>query len=1132
MSSEPAVRTIPSPLRPARLALVAMLAASAASAQERVHHVLDVALDPATGRVAVKADLTPAGTGTDVEFLLHERLRITRADPAVAAVPVGDAAWLGEVEGGQPQHVSPVKRYRATLPSPGGTLRLEYDGVFDFALSDAREEYTRGFRSTPGLISGAGVYLAGTSAWYPLVGRALVTFEMTVAQPGDWRVISEGGGTSRGADGRARWTSTDPVDQIHLVGGPLQLSTQSAGAVEAQVYLHDADPALASRYLAATAQYLEMYRALIGPYPYGKFALVENFWESGYGMPSFTLLGPQIIRFPFIITSSYPHEILHNWWGNSVFVDESRGNWSEGLTAYVADHLMQEQRGEDATYRRSTLQKYRDYVSSAQDFALVQFRGRHSAATEAVGYGRTMMGFHALRRKVGDDAFRRFLARFYREHRGTRASFDDVRRVMEAVSGQGLARFFEDWIARPGAPSLVVRNTRVTRDGAGYIVEGVLAQTQPGAPFAIDVPLVVQTAAAVVEHRVALSGPDATFRIETRDAPLVLHVDPVFDTFRRLDARETPPSLGQIFGEPAPLVVIASDEDPARAAAYRAMAESWRGPAHAPRIVTDREISALPADRSVWLLGRGNRFAGALVDGTAVRLHASQWAIDTQPMPVRDHAAIVVRRHPDDVAKAVGWIVSDRADAIAGLARKLPHYGRYSYLGFEGAEPVNMLKGQWQASDSPLTVDLRDDGGRSAAVPSLTLTRTPLATLPPVFSEASLETHVTTLSAPEYQGRGIGTAGLARAAAYLEQQFKAVGLAPGMPDGSYRQTFTSTRTPDGSATTLANVVGVLPGTEPTWKDQSVVLTAHYDHLGMGWPNPRAGDEGRLHPGADDNASGVAVLLEVARAMAAAGPPRRTIVFLAVTGEEAGMLGSRHYVDHPVRPRDGIRAVVNIDSVGRLGTSPVGVIGSGTASEWPHVFRGIGFVTGIQTQMASQGLASSDQASFIARGIPAVQLFTPPHVDYHRPGDTADKVDVPGLVRIATVAREAVAYLSERPEPLTATIAGGGSAAAPSPGAQASGAGAGPGPRRAGFGIVPDFAFAGPGVKASGLVPGSAAERAGMKAGDVLVEMAGKPLASLSAYSDVLRTLAPGQEVAVVFERAGTRMTATVMLTAR
>jgi hypothetical protein len=946
-------------------------------------------------------------------------------------------------------------------------------------------------------------------------------------------VVAEGEGTSRDADGRARWASKAPVDQIHLVGGPLRLTTQAAGAVEAQVYLHEDDNALAQKYLAATAQYLEMYRGLIGPYPYGKFALVENFWETGYGMPSFTLLGPQIIRFPFILTSSYPHEILHNWWGNSVFVDETRGNWSEGLTAYIADHLMQEQRSEDATYRRSTLQKYRDYVSTAQDFPLVQFRGRHSAATEAIGYGRTMMGFHMLRRLVGDDHFRTFLARFYRDFRGKRASFDDARKTMEAVSGRDLARFFDDWIARTGAPLLVVKDVRVTRQGISHVVEGFVEQAQPGEPFALDVPIVVQTDGKPLETTVPLTGARTAFRFEMGATPLMLHVDPAFDLFRRLEARETPPSLGQIFGDAAPLVVIASKDSPARIAAYRAMVEGWKAPAHAPRIVLDTEVKALPADRSVWLLGRENRFAKALVDGAAVRVDAAGFAIDGQKMAATDHAAVIVRRHPGSVGRALGWIVADRVDAMPGLGRKLPHYGKYSYLGFEGAEPTNMLKGQWQASDSPLSVDLRGVAAKVTSIPPLSLARAPLAALPAVFSETSLKGHVDTLASTPYTGRGVGTAGLDKAAEYVAAQFKAAGLAPGMPDGSYRQPFTSPQSPSGSPASLVNIVGVLAGSDPAMKDQSIVVTAHYDHLGMGWPNPRAGDEGRLHPGADDNASGVAVLIELAKVMAAAGAPRRTVVFVAVSGEEAGLLGSKHYVEHPVRPREGIRAALNIDSVGRLGTTPLGVIGSGTATEWPHVFRGIGFVTGLQTQMAQQGLESSDQASFIARGIPAVQLFTPPHVDYHRPGDTSDKVDVPGLVRVATVAREAVSYLAERPEPLTVTIstttltgpgAPGRPAAEAPPGAAA--------PRRAGFGIVPDFAFGGPGVKASSLVPGSPAEQAGMAAGDVLVEMAGKPLASLSAYSDVLKTLAPGQAVPIVFEHAGTKVNATVTLTAR
>ena len=284
------------------------------------------------------------------------------------------------------------------------------------------------------------------------------------------------------------------MDEIYLVGGPLTPYEKAAGAVTAQAYLREPVPALAERYLSATARYIEMYRGLIGPYPYGKFALVENFWETGYGMPSFTLLGPQIIRFPFILTSSYPHEILHNWWGNSVFVDYPTGNWCEGLTAYMADHLMKEQAGQAAEYRRDTLKKYRDFVRDGRDFPLTEFRSRHSAATEAVGYGKTMMGFHMLRRQLGDEAFTTALARFYRENRGSKAGFGDIRAQLEQVSRQDLGLFFEQWVELPGAADLRLDAVEVRTINGGFEVTGMLRQVQSGAKFALQAPLSLTTA--------------------------------------------------------------------------------------------------------------------------------------------------------------------------------------------------------------------------------------------------------------------------------------------------------------------------------------------------------------------------------------------------------------------------------------------------------------------------------------------------------------------------------------------------------------------------------------------------------------------------------------------------------------
>jgi hypothetical protein len=279
-----------------------------------------------------------------------------------------------------------------------------------------------------------------------------------------------------------------------------------------------------------------------------------------------------------------------------------------------------------------------------------------------------------------------------------------------------------------------------------------------------------------------------------------------------------------------------------------------------------------------------------------------------------------------------------------------------------------------------------------------------------------------------------------------------------------------------------------------------------------------------------------VLLELAKAIASGEKPQRTLVFVAFAGEEAGLLGSRHYVEHPPFPLEKTIGVINLDTVGRLFDRKLSVLATGSASEWQHIFRGAGFVTGVEGRMIPDGLESSDQKSFIDRGVPAVQVFTDPHPDYHRPGDSADKIDGPGLVKVATFVKEGIVYLGERAEPLTNTIASmkGASPAAATAAASAGGTGSAPPAqgRRVSFGTMPDFAFAGPGVKVAGVTPGSPAEKAGVKEGDVLLRVDGKDVANLQGFSGILRVLTPGQTVKVLLSRGGEQQTLDVTVVER
>ena len=319
--------------------------------------------------------------------------------------------------------------------------------------------------------------------------------------------------------------------------------------------------------------------AFSGPYPYSKFALVENFWETGYGMPSFTLLGEQIIRFPFILTSSYPHELLHNWWGNGVFVDFAGGNWCEGLTAYLADHLIAEQRGQGADHRRAILQRVTNYVTPENDFPLSRFQSRHDAVTEAVGYGKTAMVFNMLREKVGDAQFIKALQAFYRDNRFREASFDDIRKSFEAVSGLDLRPFFDQWVKEVGTPELKLDSAA----GRGQRLDITLSQVQPGRLFALDVPVVIETDKGVETRTVSMPSDRARVDVsfDLQGTAQRVEIDPQFQVYRRLSPFEIPPSLSKAFGAKKVLIVMSAHSAPRLCGSRQGMEPRRRRDRHA-----------------------------------------------------------------------------------------------------------------------------------------------------------------------------------------------------------------------------------------------------------------------------------------------------------------------------------------------------------------------------------------------------------------------------------------------------------------------------------------------------------------------------------------------------------------------
>ena len=411
-----------------------------------VHHSLKVTLDPQNQSLWVEDTITLSDSilASPLRFSLNSNLRITNNPRRLQALATGPQA---DVPGINNTGALAAATTTYSISSPrrnSNQLVLIYSGtIFDNA-EQTSAEYAQSFAQSSGIIGEQGVYLNKGSAWVADFGGDLISFEVQVEfadSANSWTAVSQG--DRLGGNG---WRSDQPMEEVYLIAANFTEYSQQADDVEVLAYLRTPDPDLATKYMDATGRYLALYEPLLGEYPYSKFALIENFWETGYGMPSFTLLGEQVIRFPFILESSYPHEILHNWWGNGVYPDYETGNWSEGLTAYLADHLFREMDGLGHEYRKEMLARYKNYVADGADFPLSQFTSRNSAASQAVGYGKTLMLWHMLRIQLGDELFLAGLRKFYEDYKFKRATFEDISLHFTNLSGLDLSGFFSQWL--------------------------------------------------------------------------------------------------------------------------------------------------------------------------------------------------------------------------------------------------------------------------------------------------------------------------------------------------------------------------------------------------------------------------------------------------------------------------------------------------------------------------------------------------------------------------------------------------------------------------------------------------------------------------------------------------------------
>ena len=699
------------------LLLVANIGIMTSINAQNIHHNIFVSID-----VVKKAIEATDSVSIPVSFLEKNKGVLTFEINAGFAVKSTDANYkIAEIKSDEKKDSSEIKakKYMVTFTKANTSffvVPLQYSGKVEGEIKEGAAEYARGFSETDGIISSEGVYFANSTLWVPLFEGALYTFDLTATIDTAYGIISQGTRKKNEILKDKKiitYQSESPSDEFYLIAGKWTEYNIKAGSILVQAELRTADSTLANKYMGATIGYLELYNKLIGPYPYSKFTLVENFWETGYGMPSFTLLGEKIIRLPFIINSSYPHELLHNYWGNSVYVDYTKGNWCEGLTAYMADHLFKEQIGQASEYRRSTLQKFTDYVNEDNDFSLAKFQSRNNSAEEAVGYGKSSMLFEMLRYAYGDDVFRKAIAAFYAENKFKMTSFDDVRNAFEKASGKDLKEFFNQWLNRTGAPGIALTNVNVKTENGLNVLSFTLSQTQKEDVFNVMIPVVIflEGVDTVITKNINLSKREESFSFSFNQRPARIDVDPQFNVFRRISKDEVPPCISQILGDKDVVMILPKSSPFIKE--YTDLAEQWKQTQQAQgnniEIKIDEDIKELP-NKACWIIGFENKFAASAEVFSQYAEMMNKEILSQIDSLKKNGAMVYVYQNPNNKALTNGFIGSNNQKMIAGLKRKIVHYTKYSYLGFVGDEAVNKLKGEFPTLSSPLSFQIKYDG--------------------------------------------------------------------------------------------------------------------------------------------------------------------------------------------------------------------------------------------------------------------------------------------------------------------------------------------------------------------------------------------------------------------------------------
>jgi hypothetical protein len=672
------------------LTLFTSPAASQAADLSTVHN-LRIELVPAQKKLIGRDDITIKTDNTEIlAFRVSENLTQIK-------VTMGSDQRNFNFNGGRLLlHLKPHEK-TAELQ-----IRIDYSGVFDDPVPVHPVNTDNPGYGVSGSISPRGTFLLAGAGWYPELINSRATYRVTVEAPDGMIAVTAGhsrGHSTQNGKTTSIWQVDYPVRGLALSVARYVVEEKSVGKVTAATYLLPQNQHLAASYLRATAGYIALYSDLFGAYPFQKFAVVENFFPTGFGFPSYTLMGGTVLRLPFIVHTSLGHEIAHCWWGNGVYVDYATGNWSEGLTSYVADYLFKEMKSKKAALdaRRQWLRNFATLVRPENDFTLNRFQGRHNPVTKTIGYDKSAMVFHMIRQLIGEEAFWGSLRDLYRARLFRQTSWTDLQRAFENRGKRSLQKFFDQWIHRKGAPRFSLDAVSANHTGISWQVTGKITQDLPLYDFSVT--LALETAQQTITQKINVSDQVTLFELNSADPPLKLTADPADNIFRRLSPSEIPPAVNALKSSSSVVTVLADQLDPALEKTARTLALSL-GLKH-NKFITEGELNRQRlVDSDILIIGRPRSTDLLKNIPAAVEIRSKSFSLDRSVYDQSSAAFFGVFNHPYTKNRVTALFMPLSPKYADIVAAKITHYGKYSYLAFQNGK--NQAKGFWPVEQSPL----------------------------------------------------------------------------------------------------------------------------------------------------------------------------------------------------------------------------------------------------------------------------------------------------------------------------------------------------------------------------------------------------------------------------------------------